>query len=509
MTLSEAWKDHKPAMLWSIVLGATIIMEGYDCILTSSFYAYPQFKKVFGDQIVAKDGSISYELATRWQIGLGCASTVGTMIGVFFNGYLAERFGHRMVILVSLTFMAGFLFIVFFAKTIEVLLVGQILCGIPWGIFATMGISYASEILPLQLRGYLTSIINLYWATGQFVAAGALQALVNNDTKWSYKIPYGLQWMWIPPLFIMTLLAPDSPWYLIRKGKIEQAEKSIKRLGSKRIADKSKTTLALMIHTNKLEKEQQLANLESTSGWKGYIQCFQGVNLRRTEIVCIAFAGQVLSGSTFAYSPSYFFSQAGLNSSETYKLNLGTTAIAFSGTVCSWFLLARFGRRTIYVTGFAFLVLFLFLIGVLAKPAESNGTVKWVQCGLTMLWVSTYALTIGPLAFTISAEMSATRIRSQSVCLARNSYNLVNLISYIVEPYLINPGSANLRGKTAFVWFATALPTFIWSYYRLPETRNRTYEELDLLFEKRVPARQFASYDLYSGDTSEIEKFEE
>ncbi|KAK6202241.1 maltose permease [Scheffersomyces amazonensis] len=394
--------------------------------------------------------------------------------------------------------MAAFIFIVFFARTIEVLLAGQILCGIPWGVFATIGISYASEIVPLQLRGYLTAIINLYWATGQFVAAGVLQGLVNTQTKYSYKIPYALQWMWVVPLFILTLFAPDSPYYLIRKGRFEDAEKSIRRLSSKRIAHTAKDRLALMIYTNSLEREHDRINNEESGGWKGYIQCFKGVNLRRTEIMCLSLAGQVLAGSTFAYSPSYFFSQAGLNSKNTYKLNLGTTGIAWSGTVCSWFLLSRFGRRTIYVTGYFFLVLFLFLIGILARPAENNSAVKWAQAAITMLWVSTYALTIGPLAFTITAETSATRIRSQSIALARNAYNIASLVSNVVEPYLLNPNEADLKGKTAFIWFATAFPTLIWCYFRLPETKDRTYEELDLLFEKKIPARQFASYDLDS-----------
>lgn len=500
MTLKEAFRDHKPAIFWAIVMAATIVMEGYDNILTGSFYAYPQFQKTFGQPFSDENGKITYQLSTKWQSSLGAASSVGSILGIFFNGYLTERFGHRLVINVSLIFMGAFIFIVFFARSIEVLLVGQILCGIPWGIFATIGISYASEIAPLQLRGYLTAIINLYWATGQFIAAGVLQGMVGVDNKWSYKVPYALQWMWVVPLFVLTYLAPDSPWYLIRKGKLEQAEHSIRRLGSKRIAHKAKDSLALMIRTTQLEIEQDRKNRAELGGWKGYIECFRGTNLRRTEIMCLSFAGQVLSGSSFAYSPSYFFSQAGLASDQVYKLNLGTTGIAFSGTVCSWFLLNRFGRRTIYVTGFFFLVLFLFLIGVLAKPAETNGAVKWAQAGLTMLWVSTYALTIGPLAFTITAETSATRVRAQSVCIARNAYNLVSLISQVVEPYFMNPGAANLKGLTAFVWFATALPTLIWSYFRLPETKDRTYEELDILFEKRIPARKFASYVIQKED---------
>lgn len=145
------------------------------------------------------------------------------------------------------------------------------------------------------------------------------------------------------------------------------------------------------------------------------------------------------------------------------------------------------------------LVLMLFLIGILAVPAENNTNVRWAQAALTMIWVATYALTIGPLAFTIVSEMSATRLRAQSIALARNAYNLASLISNVVEPYLITPSGANLKGKTAFVWFATALPTLIWSYFRLPETKDRTYEELDILFEKGIPSRKFSSYVFDAG----------
>lgn len=388
--------------------------------------------------------------------------------------------------MVSLIVMSSFIFITFFAPSVQILLVGQILCGLPWGVFATMGPTYSSEVCPMTLRGYLTAYVNMCWEIGQFIAAGVLKGLVNNTTQWSYRIPFAIQWAWPVPLFILTWLAPDSPWWLVRKGRIEDAEKAVMRLGAKSILHKAKQTVALMIHTNKIEQEQESVSKDEVKGLKGYLKCFQGTNLRRTEIACIAFAGQVLSGSTFAYSPSYFFSQAGLDSNDTYKLNLGTTGIAFTGTLCSWFLLSRFGRRTIYVTGYFILVILLFLVGILATPAENSVNIKWVQAGLTIVWVATYALTIGPLAFTIVSEMSATRLRSQSIALARNSYNICSLISNIIEPYLITPSSANLKGKIAFVWFATALPTLIWSYFRLPETKERTYEELDVLFEREI-----------------------
>lgn len=506
MTVKEALKYHKKAIFWSMVMSATIIMEGYDNILMSSFYAYPSFQKKYGVPV----GDGKYELEGRWQVALGCASSVGTIFGVFANGYLIEKFGHRRTIMGALVVMSAFIFVTFFAPSVEVLLAGQILCGLPWGIFATMGPTYSSEVCPLALRGYLTAYVNMCWAIGQFIAAGVLQGLVSNTTEWSYRIPFAIQWVWPVPLFILTLLAPNSPWWLVRHGKIEDAEKAVRRLMSRSIAHEAKPRVALMVHTNALEVEQESQEVDDFKGWKSYLMVFKGTNLRRTEIVCVAFAGQVLSGSTFAYSPSYFFSQAGLDANDTYKLNLGTTGIAFCGCIASWFLLSRFGRRTIYCTGYLILTVLLLLIGILAVPAEHNSTIKWVQAAFTELWVATYSSTIGPLAFTIVSEMSSTRLRAQSIAMARNAYNLVSLTSNVVEPYLINPQNANLKGKTAFVWFATALPTLIWSFFRLPETRDRTYEELDILFERGIPARKFSSYKLDSEDlqavTSDVPK---
>lgn len=492
LTIPQALKTHTWGVIWSLVMSATIVMEGYDNILIGSFYAYPRFAEKYGK--LAADGS--YQLPGRWQVALSTASTVGIILALFANGFLIDRFGHRRVIMVSLVLMASFVFITFFAETLPQLLAGQILCGIPWGIFATMGPTYSSEVAPLSLRGHLTAYVNMCWAIGQFIAAGVLQGLVGNPTEWAYRIPFAVQWAWIPPLLILTYLAPDSPWWLVRKGRIADAEKAYKRFTHKSIHNTAKQSIAMMIRTTELEKKQAALVLgdSDNSGWRVYLQLFQGSNRRRTEAACISLAGQVLSGSTFAYSPSYFFSQAGLNSSEVYKLNLGTTAIAFTGTVSSWFLLPHFGRRTIYITGYAILTVLLLLIGILTFPGEHSSSVKWAQAAITMIWVATYSTTIGPLAFTIASEMSSTRLRAQSIALSRNTYNLASLVSNIVEPYLINPGNANLKGKTAFIWFGTALPTLIWAFFRLPETKGRTYEELDVMFEKDVPARKFASY---------------
>jgi len=68
----------------------------------------------------------------------------------------------------------------------------------------------------------------------------------------------------------------------------------------------------------------------------------------------------------------------------------------------------------------------------------------------------------------------------------------------------MNPTEWNLKGYTGFIWGATAFATFVWAFFRLPETRGRTFEELDVLFAKRVPAREFAYYDVSEIDGRDV-----
>jgi hypothetical protein len=89
--------------------------------------------------------------------------------------------------------------------------------------------------------------------------------------------------------------------------------------------------------------------------------------------------------SQFAYSATYFFEQAGLSPDNTYKLNLGGTAIAFVGTILSWFLMRYFGRRSTYCTGIGLMSIYLFIIGCLDYAHNQDAT--WTQSALCLIWL--------------------------------------------------------------------------------------------------------------------------
>ncbi|KAM5348912.1 hypothetical protein ACJ41O_008735 [Fusarium nematophilum] len=481
----QALRTYKRAALWSVLISTTVIMEGYDVTLLGSFYAYPRFREKYGAWLNEEHG---YQISANWQQRFNCLAALANIIGAMMNGWATARWGHRKVLMFSLFWLTAFIFIVFFAPSIEVMLVGQFLCNIPWGVFATTGPAYAAEVTPLAIRGYLTAYVNLCWCIGQFISAGVLKGLVNNPTAWSYRVPFAIQWIWPVPLFIAAWMAPESPWFLVRTNQLDRAKVSLERLSEPEHNVNIDATIAMMVHTNKLE-------IEERSG-VSYWDAFRGSNRRRTEIACMGFLSQITNGGALCYSGSFFFQQTGIGPDASYGIALGGTGIAFVGTIISWFYIYRWGRRIIWLTGFSFLVVILWVIGFLALP-EQTMALAWAQSLLCIVWLAAYSMSVGPIIYTLVAEIGSTRLRTQTVVLARSTYYVGNIIcGGLLQPELLSPGAWNAKGKTAFFWAGLATLTLIWGYFRMFETKDRTFGELDHMFQKGVPARKSAKYQI-------------
>ncbi|KAK4940928.1 hypothetical protein LTR10_019082 [Elasticomyces elasticus] len=480
MTAWEGLRAYKKAVFWSFCFSLTIIMDGYDTAFLGSLYAQPAFQRDFGKPY--GDGS-KYQVTAGWQTMLNILGFVATLIGVFLDGYLSDIFGRKKVALGALLVVNGTIFCQFFAGSLPVLLVGRMLSSVPFGIFAASVNTYAAEVCPVVLRGYLTTYVCLCWILGQFVSSGVTYSVANITSHWAYRIPFAVQWAWPLPIFCVLLFCPESPWWLVRKGRYEEAERTVKRLCSGRHADRAKQTVAMMIHTNQLEKEVDVG--------ASYLDCFRGVDLRRTEIACIAYGIQALIGSPLQGYTTYFFVQAGLPTSEAFKLNIGNNALSVIGTMLAWPLLSYVGRRSIFMYGLLCMTILYFVIGFVSL-SKSDGA-AWTQSVLLMVYLFVYSPSVAATLYTIVGEMGSTRLRGKTVALARATAYLVDIAIYPIPAYALNPTAWNWEGKTAFFFGGLCIPCLVWVFFRLPETGKRTFEELDILFERRVPARKFAS----------------
>ena len=476
LTLLNALKLYPKAVGWSVLVSAACVMEGYDMAVIGQLFAQRAFRRQFG---VPMDGS--YQVTAAWQTSLTISGYIGVMIGILFNGYMSEKIGMKKTMVGAYVSITGLTFILFFGQSNAVILVGQLLCGIPWGIFNTTAPAYASEVCPVVLRGYLTTFINLTWVIGQLISAGILRGLQGMEGRWAYDIPFAIQWVWPVPLCTGIIFCPESPWWLLRKGRIEDAERSLQRLSS---GTDTKKTMAMMIRTDREETD---------AAGSTYWDCFKGVDLRRTEIAFCAWGTQVFTGICMNSFNTYFFERAGASSKDAFNLSIGYYAIGFVGTIASWFLITRFGRRTIYLVGLVFMFLTMLVIGFAALAPSSNNAAKWAQSILLVIWVFVYDLSVGPLAFCIVSEVSTTRLRAKTIAIGRCSFYIWFTVFGVATPYMLNPSQANWKGKTGFFFAGTCFLSLVWTYFRLPEMKDRTYEELDILFQRKIPARKFGN----------------
>ncbi|KAK6077248.1 MFS maltose [Seiridium cupressi] len=480
MTLWTAIRLYPKAIGWSVLLSSTLIMEGYDLALLGSLYASPVFNQKFGTQD-PKTGK--WAVSAAWQSGLSNGARAGEIFGLVIAGYTADRFGYKYTTIGSLLLMIAFVFVLFFAPDIKTLVVGEVLCGIPWGAFQSVTPAYAAEVAPMVLRPYLTTFINMCWVIGQFFAAAVNKGSVTRTDDWAYRIPFGVQWVWPIPILAGVIFAPESPWWYIRHNDSEAARKSLLRLtSSKNTSSSVDETIAMIEHTNQMEKEIKAGTT--------FRDCFRGIDLRRTEIVVGIWLVQTLGGQNIMGYFAYFLTQAGMDASNSFSLSMAQYALGMVGTAGSWFLMARVGRRTIHFSGLCGQFLLLVIVGSLGF-AGTNGSV-WAIGALLIIFTFVYDFTVGPVTYSLVSELSSTRLKAKSIVLARAAYNASNIFVNVMTNYQLSSTAWNWGAKAAFFWAGTCLLSATWVYFRLPEPKGRTYAELDMLFENRVPARQFA-----------------
>ncbi|EHK96965.1 putative Maltose permease MAL31 [Glarea lozoyensis 74030] len=390
MSLWQGIKLYPKAVGWSILISTCIAMEGYDISLLSNF--------------------CTYEVPAPWQAGLS------------------------NVCLPPLTSIAT-------AHNVETLLVAEILCGIPWGIFQTLTITYASEVCPVALRGYLTTYVNFCWGLGQIIGVGVIKSMLGRTDEWAYR---------------ETNFNADD-------------------------------TISMMVHTTKLE--------EKITAGASYLDCFKGTDLRRTEIVCMVWAMQNLSGNSFSGYSTYFLKQAGLSSSRAYDFALGQYGINMGGVFGAWFLMTLgIGRRSLYLYGLMGLCIMLFILGFLGLVPESHRDAGSLATGAIMLvWACCYQLSVGTVCYSLVSELSTRRLQIKTVVLGRNLYNIVGIVCSVLTPYMLNPEAWDWANYAGFFWGGSCFLCVIYTYFRLPEPAGRTFAELDLLFERGVSARKFAT----------------
>lgn len=172
----------------------------------------------------------------------------------------------------------------------------------------------------------------------------------------------------------------------------------------------------------------------------------------------------------------------------------------------AWFLLTHFGRKTILVVGCATLTAILFVIGFLSlanKTQYVNGSnvtytpnISWAIGVMMIVYGPVYNTMIGPICYALVPELGSDRLRVKTISFARFVYVCSGIVCGVITPYQVNATAWNWGAKTGFFWGGISIVVTIAIFFLVPETKGRTFAELDLLFEMKVPARKFKSTEV-------------
>ncbi|GAB5034470.1 solute carrier family 2 (facilitated glucose transporter) member 13 [Nannochloropsis oceanica] len=295
-------------------------------------------------------------------------TTIGAVVGSLSGGYLNEKVGRRPVILLSSVIFTVGAVVMGVAPDFSVLTVGRAIIGLAIG-FSSMTVPiYIAEAAPSSIRGRLVTMNCIFITGGQFVAGMVDGGFAEVPGGWRYMlgvaaIPAAMQ-------FFGVLFLPESPRWLVAKGKVEEAREVLGRL---RASENIGFEMA--------EIEEDVAATASLPSAR-FKDLWASPPIRRAMVLgCGLMLLQQLSGiNTVMYYSASIYNMAGFSDTASIWL-AGFTALAqFVGMLANMALVEKWGRRTLVLTSLSLVMISLVAIGASFYLAmASSAAVKVVD----------------------------------------------------------------------------------------------------------------------------------
>ncbi|KAJ3382164.1 hypothetical protein HDU84_004577 [Entophlyctis sp. JEL0112] len=442
---------------------------GFDTGIISGVLTFSAFKSYFGIPS-SGDPNLSGNISGALQLG----GLIGALIQPFANDY----FGRKVSIQInSVVFLAG-CFLQTFAPNIATLYVGRGIAGLGLSIISIAVALYNSEASPKNIRGRIVGIQQFAVGTGIAVAYWTNYAVARTLTgNIMWQLPLGLQVIPGCVLLIGMSFMPQSPRWLLMKGRKAEALKSLASIRS--VAEEDEELLAELA-----EMEEFLAR-NATSTW---YETFSGQNLKRVWVGATFIFFQQWTGQNMInyYSP-LIFSAIGLNSNSTDLLATGVVGLVkMFMTLPALYVIDKVGRRPLMLFGTLLMWLSFYYIAAyqqIVPPASSSGEISgWGYLSIICVYIfmAGYAISWGPIHYVLPPEIYPQNIRAKTSMFGAILDWSFQFVGIKVSPLMI----ANIRGGGAFWIYGTFLFVFlVWIYVFLPETKGIMLEEMDVVFE--------------------------
>lgn len=438
-------------------------------------------KKFLNESLTNRLGEMPSEvtITSLWSLSVAIFS-IGGMIGSFSVGLFVNRFGRRNSMLIVNVFaviggcLMGFSKL---AQSVEMLIIGRLIIGFFCGLCTGFVPMYIGEISPTAQRGAFGTLNQLGIVVGILVAQiFGLPLILGTEKLW----PLLLSLTFIPTIIqcIALPFCPESPRFLlINKNEEEQARKVLQRVWG--TDDVSQDIQEMKEEGVRMAQEKRATVLE----------LFKSPHYRQPIMIAIMLQlSQQLSGinAVFYYSTG-IFKDAGVK--EPVYATIGAGVVNTIFTVVSVFLVEQMGRRTLHLVGLAGMAgcSILMTISLLMKVDYSWMSIVCVVA--ILVFVAFFEIGPGPIPWFIVAELFSQGPRPAAMAVSGCSNWTSN---FLVG--LLFPSAAFYLGAYVFIVFTTFLLIFfVFTFFKVPETRGRTFEEITRAFETGEPLREKAS----------------
>ncbi|XP_041013341.1 polyol transporter 5-like isoform X1 [Juglans microcarpa x Juglans regia] len=467
-------KRNMYAIACSVLASMTSVLLGYD------------FGVISGAIIYIKEDLNITDVEVEILVGI---LNLHCLIGSFAAGRTSDWIGRRYTIMVAqVIFFVGAI-LMGLATNYAFLMVGRFVVGVAVGFGLMVAPVYTAEVSPASSRGFLTSF------TEVFINGGILLGYVSNYAF--SKFPTHLGWRLmlgagaIPAVIIgvVVLALPESPRWLVMQGRLGDAKQVLAKISA-----------------SKEEAEIRLADIKRVAGisddctgdvvlvpkqnhgedvWKDLV-LHPTASVRHALIAAVGIHFfQQSSGidSVVLYSPR-IFEKAGITSTND-KL-LATVAVGFTKTIfilVATFLLDRVGRRPLLLTSVAGMILSLATLAIgLTIIDHSDQKLTWAVAlciAMVLAYVAIYSIGLGPITWVYSSEILPLRLRAQGVSIG---VAVSRLTSAGISMTFLTLSKGITIGGAFFLYASIATLSWFFFYLMLPETQDRTLENMEGLF---------------------------
>ncbi|BFZ62129.1 hypothetical protein YB2330_003208 [Saitoella coloradoensis] len=404
------------------------------------------------------------------------AFSIGAVLAVPFVPWTNDRFGRKVSILVGSVILLIGVIIQTASVNIAMFVVSRVILGM--GIpFAISGASQLIvELAYPKERAVLTGLFNESWYVGAIIAAGVTLGTYNIPNNWSWRLPSVLQGAPSILQLIFIWWLPESPRWLVSKGRSEEAFEILVKYHAE--GDRSSAFVAA-----EFAEIQETIRLEVESSKRKWIELLQTRGNRRRVLIaaCVGLFSQWSGNGLVSYYLSKVLATVGITAKHDQNvINLGLMCWNFITGVTGSFMTKYMGRRTQYMSSYAAMT-FFFVCWTIASAVYAqtlNHHAAGAVVAMIFLYYPAYNLMM-PLTYIYVTEVFPFVTRAKGVAITQIFSRAGSAFNQFVNPI----GLSNLGWKFYIVydvWLACEF-TIIYLFY--PETKGPTLEELSILFD--------------------------